>query len=139
LFSRVGKESKKMKSVVAVLAGFILIGALGFITDTALQSLGILPETGSARFKDWQSLLALTYHLGFVIVGGYLTARLAPNRPVAHAIALGVLGIGFSLLGLIAIVSGDLAPAWYGWALVVFSVPATWLGGRIFTARQSGG
>jgi hypothetical protein len=128
--------NKTLRSVLAVLAGFFLIGLLGFLADTLLQSLGVLPETGTMRFEDWQSLLALSYHLIFVLTGGYVTARLAPDGPIAHAIALGILGVVFSVLGLIAIISGDLAPAWYGWALIIFSIPVTWAGGKLFTLQQ---
>lgn len=128
--------NKLLRSIGAVLTGFLLIGFLGFVADTVLQQLGVLPITGTVRFKDEQSLLALTYHLLFAVLGGYVTARLAPDRPVAHAFALGVMGVLISIAGLIAIISGDLAPAWYGWALIILSIPVTWLGGRLFVQRQ---
>lgn len=127
---------KFLQSIGAVLAGFFLIGVLGFIADTVLQNLGILPVSGTIRFENRHSLLALSYHLIFTLIGGYLTARLAPDRPVAHSLALGVLGIAISTLGLIAIVTEDLAPAWYGWALIAFSLPVTWTGGKLFVLRQ---
>ena len=128
-----------LRSIAAVSAGFVLIGTLGFLADTVLQYFGVLPVTGSVRFEDKQSLLALFYHLIFVLIGGYLTAWLAPNRPIGHALVLGALGIVFSSAGLIAILAGDLAPAWYGWALIVFSLPVTWAGGKLFTLRHNSG
>jgi hypothetical protein len=125
-----------LKSVGAVLAGFVFIAALGVLTDTALQSAGILPPTGQRKFEAWQSALALSYHALYAVLGCYLTARLAPRRPMAHALVLGSLGFVTSILGLIAIVAGDLAPAWYGWALIVLAIPLAWLGGRLRLARQ---
>jgi hypothetical protein len=125
-----------LRSILAVVAGFVLIGLLGFVMDTLLQQAGVFPETGIVKFEDWQSALALSYHLLFTLAGAYLTAWLAPDRPVAHAIALGIAGILFSILGLIAIVSGDLSPVWYGWALILLSVPVTWAGGKLFLQRQ---
>jgi hypothetical protein len=125
------------RSIGAVLAGFLLIALLGFITDTVLQTIAVLPATGGVRFTDGQSLLALSYHLGFVILGSYVTARLAPYRQLAHSIALGALGAGFSALGLFAIIAGDLAPAWYGWALVLLSVPVCWIGGKLFLLQRA--
>lgn len=125
-----------MKSIGAVLAGFILIALLGFVADTALQSIGVLPVTGTVRFSDMHALLALSYHLAFVLVGSYVAARLAPSHSIAHSISLGALGVVFSALGLIAIIAGDLAPAWYGWSLVLLSLPMCWLGGRLFIARS---
>jgi hypothetical protein len=113
----------------------LVIVILAVVTDTFLQSVGILPITGKERFTDFHSLLALSYHLLYAALGGYLTARLAPYRPITHALALGSVGLAMSVPGLRAIVEGDLAPAWYGWALIIFALPVTWLGGHFF-ARQ---
>jgi hypothetical protein len=55
---------------------------------------------------------------------------------MAHALALGMLGVCISALGLIAIVTGDLAPAWYGWALIVLSRSVAWIGGKLFILRH---
>jgi hypothetical protein len=137
------KEKIKMlvlKRIGSVLAGFFLIGLLGFLTDTVLQQLGILPIPTEHKFEAGHALLALIYHLLFAVSGGFVTARLAPDHPIAHAITLGVLGIVISILGLIAIIMQDLAPAWYAVALIVFSIPATWSGGKlaIRSRRHSG-
>jgi hypothetical protein len=80
--------------------------------------------------------LTLTYHLAYGLLGSYLTARFAPGRPMAHALTLGVLGVLISTLGLIAIVTGHLAPAWYGWALILLSLPVAWLGGKLFILQN---
>ena len=120
-----------LKRVGAVLAGFLLIGLLGFLTDAVLQQLGILPIPTEQKFEPRHSLLALSYHLLFALLGGFVTAWLAPDHPIAHAITLGIFGIVISTLGLIAIIMQDFAPAWYGWALIVFSLPFTWIGGRL--------
>lgn len=120
-----------LRRMGAVLAGFFLIGLLGFLADTVLQQLGILPIPTEHKFETRHALLALSYHLLFAVLGGFVTARLTPDHPIAHAITLGILGIVISTLGLIAIIMQDLAPAWYGWALIVFSIPFTWIGGKL--------
>ena len=125
------------KRITSVLAGFFLIGLLGFLTDTVLQQLGILPIPTEHKFEAGHALLALSYHLLFAVLGGFVTARLAPDHPIAHAITMGILGIVISALGLIAIVMQDLAPAWYGWSLIIFSVPVTWLGGKVAILSRS--
>ncbi len=124
------------KSIGAVLLGFVSIAILAAIIDTILQSVKVLPVTGEKKFEDWQSLLAMSYHLVFVIFGAYLAARLAPTRPMAHALAVGVLGAIISAIGLLAIIKGNLAPVWYGWALIIGALPATWLGGKLFVLRH---
>ena len=120
-----------LRRIGAVLAGFFLIGLLGFLMDTLLQQVGILPIPTEHKFETGHALLALSYHLLFAILGGFVTARLAPDHPLAHALTLGILGMGISTLGLIAIIVQDLAPAWYGWALIICSIPVTWLGGKL--------
>jgi hypothetical protein len=129
-FSR-SEKMIPLKRLGSVLAGFFLIGLLGYLADTVLQQLGILPIPTEHKFETGHALLALTYHLVFAVLGGFVTARLAPDRPLAHAMVLGILGIAISTLGLIAILMQDLAPAWYAGALIVFSIPVTWLGAKL--------
>jgi len=37
-----------------------------------------------------------------------------------------------SAAGLLAIVKGNLAPAWYGSALLVLALPISWVGGQLY-------
>ncbi len=138
LMSELERKGKMLilKRIGSVLAGFFLIGLLGFLTDTVLQQLSILPIPTEHKFESGHALLALSYHLAFAVLGGFVTARLAPDHPIAHAIVLGILGIVISILGLIAIITQDLAPAWYGWGLIFFSIPVTWLGGKLALLSQ---
>jgi hypothetical protein len=124
------------KSTAAVLAGFVSIAVLGFLTDSALQWAGILPVPSKVKFDNQHALLALAYHLAYGLLGSYLTARLAPSRPMAHALTLGVLGVFISILGLIAVITEDLAPEWYGWALIVLSLPVAWVGDKLFILQH---
>ena len=121
------------KSIGAVLAGFLVIVTLSVGTDTILEQTGVLPR--GALFDTGLLLLALMYRSLYSVIGAYITARLAPNRPMRHALALGVWGIFVSALG--ALAASDLGPAWYGLALVVVSLPLSWLGGREFELRSA--
>jgi len=121
------------KSIGAVLAGFLVIVTLSVGTDTILEQTGVLPR--GALFDTGLLLLALMYRSLYSVIGAYITARLAPNRPMRHALALGVWGIFVSALG--ALAASDLGPAWYGFALVVVSLPLAWLGGREFELRSA--
>lgn len=125
-----------LKGIGAVAAGVIVLSALAAITDTLLQWAQVLPVTGEKKFETGHALLALAYHLFYVVIAAGLVAMLAPRRPVAHALAFGAVGVVMSILGTIAIVTGDLAPAWYGWALIVLSLPTAWIGGRLFLLLQ---
>jgi surface polysaccharide O-acyltransferase-like enzyme len=121
------------KSIGAVLAGFLAIVILSVGTDTVLEQAGVLPN--GALFDTGLLLLALMYRSLYSVIGAYIAARLAPNRPMRHALALGVLGIFVSALG--ALAAQDLGPAWYGLALVLVSLPLAWLGGKEFELRSA--
>lgn len=125
-----------LKSIGAVAAGVVILSMLAAVTDTLLQWAQVLPVTGEKKFETVHSLLALGYHLLYVVIASYLVARLAPNRPVAHALAFGAVGAVMSILGTIAIVTGDLAPTWYGGALIVLSLPTAWVGGKLSLLLQ---
>lgn len=120
------------KSIGAVLAGFLAIVILSVGTDTILEQMGVLPV--GALFDTGLLLLALMYRSLYSVIGAYITARLAPHHPMRHALALGVLGILVSGLGTLA--ARDLGPAWYGFALVLVSLPLAWLGGKEFELRS---
>jgi len=121
------------KSIGAVLAGFLAIVILSVGTDTILEQAGVLPE--GALFDTGLLLLALMYRSLYSVIGAYITARLAPDQPMRHALALGLLGIIVSGLG--ALAARDLGPVWYGLALVLVSLPLAWLGGREFELRAT--
>lgn len=65
------------------------------------------------------NLLALSYRCVFSVLGCYLTARLAPRAPMAHALALGAIGTVLSTVGVIASADLNLGPRWYPIALAV--------------------
>jgi hypothetical protein len=83
------------------------------------------------------SALAAAYRVVITIGGGYLTARLAPNRPLAYAVALGIVGFVAAAAATAATwnVQPPLGPHWYPLALVATAVPCTWIGGR--SARRA--
>jgi hypothetical protein len=74
-------------------------------------------------------MVALAYRCLFAIAGGYVTAMLAPNRPMRHAIILGLIGVVASILG--TITGWNLSAHWYPILLILTSLPCTWLGGKL--------
>jgi hypothetical protein len=124
-----------VRRILSVLAGFLVIVILSVVTDTALESTGVFPPPDKGLFDTRLLLLALTYRSIYSVIGCYITARLAPDRPVAHALALGLLGVVVSTAGTIA--AQNLGPAWYGIALAVLALPLSWLGGTLYESRSA--
>jgi hypothetical protein len=99
-----------------------------------MHAVGVFPPLGQTM-SNALFALATTYRALFTVAGGYLAARWAPRRPMAHAVALGIIGSLAGTLGLVATWGRGLGPAWYAVGIVVMALPCVWLGARI-RARQ---
>jgi surface polysaccharide O-acyltransferase-like enzyme len=82
---------------------------------------------------DGLFVLATAYRVVYGVVGGYIAARLAPDRPIQHAVALGVVGVVLSTAGTVATWNKgpEFGPKWYPIVLVVTAIPVSWVGGKI--------
>jgi len=123
-----------LKSIGTVLAGFIFIVITHTATDAILEGAGVLPK-GHLFVGTGLILLVLAYRAVFSFIGCYLTAKLAPHKPMKHALILGLIGLVLSLVG--AIVAADLGPAWYAWTLAAMALPLAWLGGKLYELRKT--
>lgn len=125
------------KSIGAVLVGFITVFVLSVATDFVLETFGVFPgfeeQLAHGLYITWMLVLALVYRSIYTVIGGYVTAVLAPNRPMRHAVILGIIGIAAATLGAIATWGKGLGPEWYSISLIVFALPCTWLGGKLKT------
>lgn len=121
-----------LKSIGAVLAGFVAVVVLSLGTDMVLHTTGVFPPWGQPM-SDALFLLATVYRTIYCIAGCYIAARLAPDRPMAHALVLGVVGLVISTAGAVATWNKGPAfgPHWYPVALIVTAIPCAWLGGRL--------
>ena len=120
------------RSIVAVVAGFVVTAALSLITDQVLHVLNVYPPWGQPMYDPGLNALALGYRIVFTIFGCWLTARLAPHRPMFHAMVLGSIGFVIASAGaIVAMTQFDLGPAWYPVALALSSLPCAWIGGKL--------
>jgi hypothetical protein len=123
-----------LKSILAVLAGFLAVVVLSTATDAVLEAAGIFPPPSGGLFITWMLALAFAYRTLYNIVGGYITASIAPANPVKHAFILGCIG---TIAGAAGVVIGwDLSEHWYPIALMVEAVPTCWLGGKLKLRSQ---
>ncbi len=125
-----------LKSIGAVLAGFITVFVLSVGTDFILEKLGFFPPANEPEaYTGWMLMFALIYRSIYSVAGFYLAARLAPSAPLRHAIILGIIGTVFATLG--AIANWDRSANWYPILLVLVTLPCAWLGGRLVETKNS--
>ncbi|PJZ68828.1 hypothetical protein CH373_15550 [Leptospira perolatii] len=117
-----------LQSTGAILAGLVAIFVLSMGTDILLHSAGIYPAFGE-RMSDPLFVLSTAYRILFGVIGSYFTARLAPSRPMFHALLLGGIGVVISIAGAIAM--WEAGPPWYSIAIIAISLPCAWAGGKI--------
>ncbi|MES2796116.1 MAG: hypothetical protein V4683_09130 [Bacteroidota bacterium] len=122
-----------LKSIGAVLAGFVLVVILSIATDLILVNTGIMQQPFHLNSSMFIVFVVL-YRCSYSIIGTYLTARLAPNKPILHAMIGGVIGLILSIVG--AITMWDQPPHWYAIALIITALPCAWLGGKIFITSK---
>jgi hypothetical protein len=118
-----------LRSIAAILAGFIAGGALSVGTDSLLQALGIFPPLDEGFFIPWMIVLAIVYRSAYNVFGCYVTAALAPKKPMLHVMAIGVVGLILTVIG--TITHADKGPLWYGISLAILTLPSAWLGATL--------
>lgn len=123
-------------SFLAILAGFVVVFVLSVGTDLSLHKIGLTPPLGQPMSNP-MFLLATIYRTIYAVIGSYLTARLAPNEPMAHALVGGFIGLAISIVGAVATWNHvpSLGPHWYPLALVVTALPSAWIGGKFRLAQ----
>ena len=78
------------------------------------------------------NLLALTYRGAFTLIGGYLTARLAPYSPMRHVLVGSCIGLVLGVAGAIVAAGHDLGPMWYPLGVAISGPICNWLGGVLY-------
>jgi hypothetical protein len=125
-----------LKSIWAVVAGFLTVVVLSMGTDKVLEATGIFPPPSEmGLFVTWMLAFALLYRTIYTVLGGYVTAWLAPQNPMKHVWILAIFG---QIGGIMGVVAGwNLSAHWYPIALAVLAIPSVWLGGWLRTRKHS--
>jgi hypothetical protein len=128
----VERRPRRGRSAIALISGILVGAILALGTDQILHMLGIYPPWGQTM-SDGLFLVATSYRIVYNIIGSYIAARLAPDRPMWHAMVLGVVGFVVSIAGAAATWNAQppLGPHWYALAVAVISIPCAWIGGKL--------
>lgn len=125
-----------MRSIICVVAGFVVVMAV-FLAGTAAATelivegglFGAATGPRSALPPEYFAANLMMLVMGAVL-GGWVTARMAPAAEMAHVLALAVLVVLMSLPGVLGYGESQAdQPVWYIYALPVLGVGAALLGG----------
>ena len=124
-----------VKSIIAVVLAVLLAGVV--IAAVQLLNTQIFPLPPGVDFNDREAmsravssmptggfvLLLLSYTLG-ALAGGWLAARMAPRRPLLHAMIVGVLLLAAGVMNFVSIPH----PLWVTVLGLLIFLPMSWLG-----------
>ncbi len=125
-----GGPRRPGRSVLAVIAGIVVGAALSLGADEILHLTRVYPPWGE-RMSDALFGVATAYRIVFSVVGSYVMARLAPYRPMLHAMIGGAIGLAVSVAGAAVTWNRDIGPHWYPVAIAAIALPCAWVGGTI--------
>lgn len=128
----------RWRSIGAVVAGFLVVAALSTGMDFVMHATGVFPPWFQPM-SDGLFAWATAYRIIFTIIGGYMTAALAPRLPMAHVSVLGLVGTLGAVAGVVATWNAgpELGPRWYPILLVVTAFPCVWSGGLLRIRSRS--
>lgn len=126
-----------MRAFGAVAAGIIIVVVLSSVTDAWMHGLAVFPPAGQPM-SNWQWGLAIAYRVVFTILGGMACARLAPNRPVAYGVVLGIVGTCIGTIAAFATWNSgpEFGPKWFQVMLAISALPSAWIGAKWSNSRR---
>ena len=123
-----------LRSVGAVAAGILFTIVVTTLVDVVLHAVGVYGL--NQPLTNGLAVLATSYRIVISVAGAWLTARLAPQSPMKHALILGVVGTILGLVGVFVARKMDMGgPNWYPIALTVLAIPQCWAGGKLYERR----
>jgi hypothetical protein len=137
MMSQTENPRQLLRSIGAVLAGLLFIFIVSIGTDVVMHATEIFPPWFQPMSGPlW--MFALAYRCVYAVIGCFITARLAPNRPMKHALLLGIIGTFLSILGVVGSWNAgpEFGPKWYPISLVISSIPCAWIGGKLGERRK---
>lgn len=129
--------NKTLKSIGAILAGFLLGALLSIGADYLMEITGMMSMEHFKQSSIAIIVLVIAYRFIFNVTGCYLTAALAPDKPMKHVLIIGIIGTVLSIVGALAM--WDKAMPFYNITIILMSLPSAWLGGKLFLTQQGNG
>lgn len=130
------------RGILAVFVGMVVAIGLSLGSDKVLRLTGLFPASRQSMVGyDGAFLLATVYRTAYGVLSSYLTAWLAPAKPMKLAMVGGYLGLAANIVG--TVMTWNMGPAfgphWYSLALVLLALPTAWAGGKLRVKQLSAG
>ena len=131
------------RSLLSVVAGIVVLTIAAFAIEAAVNPLLLwafpraLPTPESLLSNPWAKAMTFSYGFLCVAAGGYVTAKLAPRRPLRHTAALGITQAALTLAAMVS-PEGRRASQLQWIAIAVLSIPSALAGGWLYVRRNSG-
>ncbi|HLA96360.1 MAG TPA: hypothetical protein VK612_11615 [Pyrinomonadaceae bacterium] len=113
-----------LRSVFAVIVGLLLAIILSMVTDYIIER-----AIGRLLLSNGELFISLIYRVVYAIFASYVTAVLAPSRPMLHALIPGIVGMIPWLLGMFMM--WNVVPKWFMPTGLVTSILFAWIGGKL--------
>lgn len=125
-----------VRSIAAVVAGFLFtfIGITAVTTVVHEKLPAKFPVAAMVTAPD-ALLIDLAVVAVFAIAGCALCARLAPKKPLQHALLLGAIAFTLGIPNTMA--NWGSAPPWYNVLNLLLVLPFAWAGGVLGSAGRS--
>src|SRR6185312_6529952 len=101
-------------------------------TDMVLEKAGYMQIEPFSFNSNGIIALVLICRTVYFILGGYLTAGLAPTRPMLHVMIIGIVGLLMNIAGAISLWNN--VPHWFPVSIILLSYAGVWLGGKLKTS-----
>jgi hypothetical protein len=130
-----------VRSVLSVLAGIAVLTVASFAIEAALNPLLLrafpeaLPGPEALSLNPWVRTLTFAYGLLCVTAGGYTAARVARQLPVTHAVVMGIIQAGLTIMAMLSPV-GNHASRLQWVITAILSIPAALVGGVVYKGRK---
>lgn len=112
--------SALLRTFLALVAGFVA-ATIGVLAFTALSVFVFFGGDMTAEPTPPYLAFNLAYTLVFAVVGGWVAARVARERPLLHGFLLAAVMISLSIPSAIEGGPQPGQPTWYPWALVLIA------------------
>jgi len=124
-----------IRSVLAVVAGIAALTVTSFAIEALADPLlmRLFPQALPTRAAISQNLQASLFMFAYtalcIAFGGYVTAWIARRSPVRHALVMGVLQTGLTVLAMFSL--KEQAPLRNWIVALALTIPCAWAGGAL--------